>query len=499
MSFKEAIREAITEEKIIQEAFSDKNLEKVAKLLADLASKKLPTGKFVPFLGDWYEDEFIVDGLKGKGYRFLSEKGYMIRFGFINPKTKAKKLKEKFVINRVDFWEPNGSAKINKPSKSIILEPWLNIVEVVDEIFSSLNGNVSEAKIDEANLPKKLVAYAKYKGVDDNELANFKSGATLVKFLKNQGVWDDEEYKGFKVTKGKEEKDNPQKDLDTVVKKVQKVKYADPKVVFKDIEKLTKLIALDVLKQNGLIITGAPGMGKTFGMEKQLKELFGEFNQPDSKVVYLKGGSISTFGLYKFLYRNRNDKIIVLDDSDALLKDKAVVNMLKSAMDSYPVRELSWESNLVMPMGSLTKEEREEYYAKIDQALEDPQKAGKVGTKLKMPGSFPFTSKIFFISNMTTQEWQKDPHIAALWSRSAHIDVNLSREGIKERILSIIDDIEPDVPREIKEELLEKMYKEGGKLNIRVFAAAAQMRGAAYKGLIDLSDEEAERFATQYI
>ena len=79
----------------------------------------------------------------------------------------------------------------------------------------------------------------------------------------------------------------------------------------------------------------------TYGMEKQLKELFGEFNQPDSKVVYLKGGSISTFGLYKFLYRNRNDKIIVLDDSDALLKDKAVVNMLKSAMDSYPVRELS--------------------------------------------------------------------------------------------------------------------------------------------------------------
>ena len=103
------------------------------------------------------------------------------------------------------------------------------------------------------------------------------------------------------------------------------------------------------------------------------------------------------------------------------------------------------------------------------------------------------------LSNMSQAEWQKDPHISAIWSRSAHVDVNLSREGIKERILSIIDDIEPDVPREIKVELLEKMYQEGGKLNIRVFAAAAQMRGAAYKGLIDLSDEEAERFATQYI
>jgi len=237
----------------------------------------------------------------------------------------------------------------------------------------------------------------------------------------------------------------------------------------------------------------------TYGMEKKLKELFGEFNLPDSKVTYLKGGNVSTFGLYKLLYMNRNNKIIVLDDSDALLKDKAIVNMLKSAMDSYPVREISWESNLVMPMNSLTKEEREEYYATVDAALADPNKAGKVGSKIKMPGSFPFTSKIFFISNMSVRDWTKDPHLQAIWSRTVHVNVDLDKDDIKKRILTIIDKIEPDVPRDIKIEILEDMYNAPGNLNIRVFASACQMKGAAIKGDADLTDEEVERIATSYL
>jgi hypothetical protein len=499
--FKEALIQSIQENKLINEAFSNKNLEKVAELLASLASKKLGDGKYFPALGVWYKDEFVTnDGRKGFGFRFFSEKGNMIRFGFINPKTKAKNLKEKFIINRVDYWIPDGSAKFNKPSKTIELQPWVNIVEIVAEIFDALkNASVTESEINEAPKIKKVIQYAQYKGLTQDEIESFGSDASLVKYLKDQGIWDEDEYKGFKVTKGEVEKNNVEKDLREVEKKVQKVKYADPNVIFKDIEKLTELVATDILKQNGMIITGAPGIGKTYGMEQTLKRLFGEFNLPDSKVVYLKGGNISTFGLYKFLYQNRNDKIIVLDDSDALLKDRAIINMLKSAMDSYPSREIGWESNLVLPMGSLTKEEREEYYAKVDAALADPEQAGKVGGKIKMPGNFPFKSKIFFISNMSAKEWQKDSHIAAIWSRSVHIDVNLSREGIKERILSIIDNIEPDVPREIKEEILEKMYQSENTLNIRVFAAACQMKGAAYKGKVDITDEEAERYATQYL
>jgi hypothetical protein len=268
MALKELIQETIKEEKYIQEAFSDKNLEKVATLLASLASKKLPTGKFVPFLGDWYADEFIVNGQKGKGYRFLSENGYMIRFGFVKPKTKAKTLKEKFVINRVDYWEPNGQSKFNLPTKTVLLDPWLNIVDVVDEIFDALKNGVTESKIEESQIVKKMLAYAKYKGVDDDTIADLKTTHKLKKYLQDNGLWDDAEYKGFKVKKGSVEKDNPEKDLKEVEKKIQKVKYADPKIVFKDIEKLTKLIALNVLKQNGLIITGAPGMGKCrFGTE----------------------------------------------------------------------------------------------------------------------------------------------------------------------------------------------------------------------------------------
>jgi len=497
---KEVIIETIEEKKVIKEAFSEKKLEKVATLLASLASKKLGKGKFVPFLGTWYKDEFVSNGKKGVGYKFLSKNGAMIRFGFIQPDTKAKKIKEKFVVNRVDYWEPDGEAKFDKPSKTVILEPWINIVEVVNEIFDALLGKQVESLKENLNLkvPKKLIIYAQeVGGLSDDELMELKTWTKIVNKLKEIGVWDEEKYRGFKVTNGVKESNNTIKDLNNVEKIVPK--YADPKIVFTDIEKLTKLLATNILKQNGFIITGAPGMGKTYGMEKTLKELFGEFNTPDSKVKYLKGGNISTFGLYKFLYQNRDDKIIVLDDSDALLRDKAVVNMLKSAMDSYPVRELSWESNLVMPVSGLSQEEKEEYFAKLDAAFQDPSQASKIGGKIKLPASFPFTSKIFFISNMSQAEWQKDAHLKAIWSRSVHVDVNLSREGIKERILSIIDNIEPEVPRDLKIELLEKMYESGNPLNIRVFAAAVQMKGAAYKGEVDISDDEAERYATQYM
>jgi len=491
---KEALTETRFEQKMVNEAFSDKNLEKVSKLLASLANKRIDSGSFFPFLGSWYKDEFVSEGRKGVGYKFLSEKGHMIRFGFINPKTKAKNLKEKFVINRVDYWKPDGTAKFDKPSITVELQPWLNIVEVTGEIFDVLSGKVVESYI-----PKKLISYAKYKGLTDDEINAYKSGATIKSLLNKKGLWDENEYRGYSIKKNVKETNNTIKDLDNVEKEVKKVKEIDPKVVFEDIEKITKLLALDILKQNGLIISGAPGIGKTYGMEQKLKELFGEFNIPDSKVIYLKGGNVSTFGLYKLLYTNREDKIIVLDDSDALLSDKAIVNMLKSAMDSYPEREISWESNLVLPMTSLSKEDREEYYAKVDAALADPQQASKVGGKIKMPGQFPFRSKIFFISNNPASYWTKNPHLGAIWSRSVHIDVSISKDGVRERILSIIDHIEPDVPREVKINLLEKMYEESNVLNIRVFAAACQMKGASIKGVEDLSEDDAERFATAYL
>ena len=261
---REVIKESIVESKVISEAFSDKNIEKVAKLLAKLATKKLGDGKYFPFLGQWYRDEFISNGKKGIGFRFLSEKGNMIRFGFQNPDTKAKKLKDKFLVNRVDYWIPDGEAKFDKPSRTILLQPWLNIVEVTDEIFTSLKTgevveSLKEGAIVEANIPKKLISYALYKGLRQDEIDSVGSGRSLINMLKDAGVWDDDEYKGYKVTKGTKEVDNVSKDLDTVVKKIKRV---DPDVVFEDVEKLTELIAKNILKQNGLIITGAPGIGK---------------------------------------------------------------------------------------------------------------------------------------------------------------------------------------------------------------------------------------------
>ena len=260
---KDVIKESFFEEKIISEAFSDRNLEKVAKLLASLASKKLGDGKYFPLLGKWYKDEFIVEGRKGFGFRFMSEKGNMIRFGFLNLKTKAKTLKNKFSINRVDYWIPDGNSKFDKPSVTIEIEPWFNIVESVNEIFNALKGKNEDFNEDLSKLkvPKKLISYALYKGLSEDEIEELGTWTKIKRKLEDLGLWDDDEYRGFKVKKGKKEIDNVKKDLDEVEEKVKKVKV-DPNVIFDDIEKLTELIAKNILKQNGFVIVGSPGLGK---------------------------------------------------------------------------------------------------------------------------------------------------------------------------------------------------------------------------------------------
>jgi len=265
---REVFLETTKEARAFKEAFSEKNLKRVGELLASLATKKLGVGKFVPFLGQWYRDEFVSGGKKGVGYRYFSTKGYMIRFGFQQVKTKAKGLKESYSVNRIDFWIPDGKSKFDIPSKTIMIDPWLNIVDAVDEIFSALTGTLSESNISEnstfenrmlENLSPKLIAYARMKGLDDATISSYKSPAGLTKYLKRQGLYDSAEYRGFTVSNGSKEVDNVAKDLQQVEKQVKKV---DPEVVFDDIEKLTELISKNVLKQNGFLVIGSPGIGK---------------------------------------------------------------------------------------------------------------------------------------------------------------------------------------------------------------------------------------------
>jgi hypothetical protein len=191
----------------------------------------------------------------------------MIRFGWLK---KAKK--SKYQINIVDFWDPkDGKKRWDTPTLTVQLADWLNIVDVVQELkdiivsggtdlpelYESLGG-ISEA-VKAGNMPpKKMIAFGTAKGVEYNRDED--TYAMYVKKMEAAGVWDPEEYRGFKVTKNNKESNSTEDVFQGAEKQLAEKKWSDPELVFGDIEKLTKIVATG--GANGLIVAGMAGMGK---------------------------------------------------------------------------------------------------------------------------------------------------------------------------------------------------------------------------------------------
>ena len=113
-------------------------------------------------------------------------------------------------------------------------------------------------------------------------------------------------------------------------------------------------------KVPSLIISGPPGLGKSFTVRAALAERFP--NGPEKTEVNMDAdeltddhistegqlhydtvsGSISAVGLYQALWYTRNGGILVLDDVDDVFRDETALNLLKGALDSSPVRTISW-------------------------------------------------------------------------------------------------------------------------------------------------------------
>jgi len=136
---------------------------------------------------------------------------------------------------------------------------------------------------------------------------------------------------------------------------------------FEFLEDLTNMI-IDG-KGNSLIVIGEGGLGKTFTvlstLSKRTKTGFLNLFKKKEDVHIVKGFSTAR-GLYDTLYDNR-DKLILFDDCDSILEDKTAINILKSALDSYDTRIVTWSKFLK--------------------------------NKNNYPQSFEFTGRIIFISN----------------------------------------------------------------------------------------------------
>ena len=196
---------------------------------------------------------------------------------------------------------------------------------------------------------------------------------------------------------------------------------------------LTSMVVNDITPS--LIVTGEGGLGKTHSV----KSTIADNGLVEGDYVFFKGYSTAR-GLYNTLFDN-NGKLIVFDDCDSVLEDKVALNILKSALDSYETREISW-------MAKMTK--------------------GDV-----YPNQFNFTGRVIFISNKN-----KDKIDEAVLSRSLTVDLSMTPTEKIERMEFILEDILPEYDMDVKTDALNflTINKDNCQLNMRTLIMISKMR-----------------------
>jgi hypothetical protein len=152
------------------------------------------------------------------------------------------------------------------------------------------------------------------------------------------------------------------------------------------------------------------------------------------------------------LYDN-NGKLIIFDDCDSVLEDKVALNILKSALDSYEKRTITW-------------------MAKMNRNDEYPQQ-------------FDFTGRIIFISNKSKESMND-----AILSRSLTVDLTMTPNDKIDRMSAILGSILPEYSLEAKKEALDflKTVKDKVSLNMRMLIMVTKMRATYPNNWKDMAE-----------
>jgi len=159
-----------------------------------------------------------------------------------------------------------------------------------------------------------------------------------------------------------------------------------------------------------MIVTGPPGVGKSYGVEEQLNKssLFGDMAGSKRKFEVVKG-AMTALGLYAKLYEySDKGNVLVFDDCDSVLMDDLALNILKAALDSGKKRMIYWnaESNKLQREG--------------------------------IPDKFEFKGTACFITNVKFENVRSkklQDHLEALQSRCHYLDLTL--DSMRDKLLRI--------------------------------------------------------------
>jgi hypothetical protein len=327
---------------------------------------------------------------------------------FASKKTGNKYLQygENFIINKDNQHSLIGKLFLTPNKKAVRFNFKNNKLYCIDlwNDFYFINSNkIHEKPIYTLYIKKSIVKYI------DN-IVDFLEGNFIVEEKIENGVEDI-------IIKSSSEEEVKLKTFEQF-KNVEDVNL-DP---FTAIDLYTKQVAYKV--SNSLIITGGSGLGKSTQVIETLN---------DSNIEYqLVKGDISTAGLYEILFLNRHS-LLVFDDCDAVWKNIDSINLLAAVLDTFKDREVS--RILKTHFDSKNKSDRE-----IQSIYKESG---------KLPKQFIFDGQIIFISNLKNNEI--DPKII---SRCLHVDIDLNREELFQRLNYLLSKMFPELTYKVKEEAL---------------------------------------------
>ena len=212
-------------------------------------------------------------------------------------------------------------------------------------------------------------------------------------------------------------------------------------------------------KVRAMIVTGPPGVGKSYGVENVLSkhDVFANVAQDEKLKKYeVVKGAMSALGLYSKLFHYKDAKnIIVFDDCDSVLLDDLSLNILKAALDTSSKRMIHWntDSHLLRREG--------------------------------VPDSFEFKGGAIFITNIKFDHVKSKKlrdHLEALESRCHYLDLTIdtTREKLL-RIEQVVNECGMLDAYELEDEAMQEVVE-------FINANAARMRELSLRMVLKVAD-----------
>ena len=171
-----------------------------------------------------------------------------------------------------------------------------------------------------------------------------------------------------------------------------------------------------------LILSGPPGIGKSYGVTTKLEQTSMFDNLQSVNKWEVVKGATSGLGLYKKLYQySKAGSVIVFDDCDTVLFDDLSLNILKAALDTGKKRIIQWNTE------------------------------SRVLDREGIPDKFEFEGAVIFITNVKFDQVKSKKlrdHLDALMSRCHYIDLTI--DSVADKMLRIKQVIEGGMLAEYK-------------------------------------------------